>query len=327
MQGLNWGYRLLFVYVKWMYTKCYVRTFEVHGTNNVPRKGPIIFVTNHQNNLPDALSILFASPIPPLFVARADLFKKSWVNKVLRFMRILPIHRADHGRDAIREDLPDTMNGLLEELNKGGACTVMGEGSSKPERSIRPLKKSWARLAEMCQQQGKEVLVIPVVMEYSNWQDWGPDVRVRFGEPIQIDIAEDTPARRVKALTDEAQKVLTEMVASDAQIATWEASVSQRRNVRDRIWNGLGTLLLPLAKVILFPVWTAARIKVRNHSRHDFKSTLEVGIYGLGIPVWILFIVTLLHLFISWKLALTALLISPIFMWATARAFVAKMHH
>lgn len=311
-----------------MYTKCYARTYEVRGLENVPRKGPIIFVTNHQNNLPDALTILFASPILPLFVARADLFRKPVANQLLRFLRILPIHRADHGRDAMRKDLPETMNSLKQELYSGGACVIMAEGSSAPARSIRPLKKSWARLANELQTDDQEVHVVLAVMEYSNWQDWGPDMRVVFGKPVQIQNEEaDTSARRIKKLNDTVHTLLSRMVADDAEIKAWENEISISRSKRDKAWKRLSYFLLPMAFLLLFPVWLAAKRKVKHHPRKDFKSTLEVGIIGLVTPLWLFILYLLTALLLSWKIALIALIFTPLFLWASARCLAARMHH
>ena len=64
---------------------------------NVPAKGPVIFAPNHQNALMDALAILLLVDKQPVFMARADIFKKKTVGKILNFLKIIPVFRIRDG--------------------------------------------------------------------------------------------------------------------------------------------------------------------------------------------------------------------------------------
>ncbi|WP_170266363.1 1-acyl-sn-glycerol-3-phosphate acyltransferase [Phaeocystidibacter luteus] len=325
MNKPSFGYQILYGYVKWMYRKCYCRHYEVHGLENVPKEGATLFVTNHQNNLPDALSILFASSRKPVFVARADFFNHPTANKLLRFLRILPMYRADHGKTAIKENLPATMKELHNHLRDGGACVIMGEGSSAPERSIRPLKKSWARLANSLKEDGIPICVIPAVMEYNDWQDWGPDVSVTFGEPLDINYTSDLKeGQQLRLMKDAAEERLSKMVRNDGEIEAWSRKVGGKYSGSRWTWKALSLALLPLAYLYLAPILLLAKSKVKNHSRLDFKSTLELGFIGLGTPLWVIFMCVLVALIWTWKYGLLALIASPVFLWAACRSYIAK---
>lgn len=317
------AYRLLFRYAKWAYVHCYCRLFEVHGLSEIPKTGATIFVTNHQNNLPDALSLLFASQRKPVFVARADFFNTPISNKLLRFLRILPMYRADHGRESLKSDLPATMGELTSHLNEGGAIAVMAEGSSAPRRDIRPLKKSWARLAVAQQSEHHEVHVIPTVIEYSDWQNWGPDVRVTFGSELKIDSdSSHTDAQKVKMLTDLAHARLSEMISDDNEIALWNCENTANRTPRTVLWRILSPVILPLGYILLAPILVLAQYRIKKHSRVDFKSTLQIGFILLGAPVWLL-ILAILSVIVNLWLPIVTLILAPSFIWLFARCSIA----
>ena len=92
---------------KWLsliFRYSYCGNFYVRGRKNVPKAGtPIMFVSNHQNGVIDALSILFAMPIryKVVFLARADVFKKKLTARILNFCKIMPIYRQRDGRDSL----------------------------------------------------------------------------------------------------------------------------------------------------------------------------------------------------------------------------------
>ncbi|NVK27055.1 MAG: 1-acyl-sn-glycerol-3-phosphate acyltransferase [Flavobacteriia bacterium] len=319
------GYRFLYAYVHWMYRKCYCRHYEVMGIDNVPKRGATLFVTNHQNNLPDALSILFASSRKPVFVARADFFDNPTANRMLRFMRILPMYRADHGKTAITENLPTTMKELSDHLMAGGACVIMAEGSSAPARSLRPLKKSWARLAYSLKKQSIPIHVIPAVMEYNDWQDWGPDVRVTFGEPLDINLLDElNEGQQLRSMKERAEEKLKEMIRGDREIAEWSQETSRKKRKSTWIWRALSYVFIPITFLLMWPVLLITVNRVKSHSRIDFKSTLELGFIGLGTPFWIVLLSLISALVLTWKIGLLVLVIGPIFLWAASRSYIAK---
>lgn len=318
-----WAYTLLYQYVKWVYIKLYCRTYSVRGLENVPRNGSVLFVTTHQNNLPDALSLGFASDRRPAFVARADLFRNPKVAVLLRFLKILPMHRADHGRKAITDELPETMHTLRDYLTAGHSCSIMAEGSSAPQRTLRTLKKGWGRLVQDAQSIGVNPTVIPVAMEYSDWQDWGPDSRVVFGKPMNLDVDGDTDAIRLNQMNQIAFDSISELLASDSEIEEWSHSITRQRFWLDSIWKIVGTPFLLVFSIINAPVFWLAHNRVKNHHRIDFKSTLQVGFIGLGTPLWL----ALLHLVALFfttpvNIAFSAL-ITPLVSYIAARCYIA----
>ncbi|MCK5169159.1 MAG: 1-acyl-sn-glycerol-3-phosphate acyltransferase, partial [Bacteroidales bacterium] len=87
----NIGYTLLKPYVDRI-TKIFFRITS-YNYEKVPTDEILIYAINHQNALMDALAILATSDTEPVFLARADIFKKRTVAKILTFLKILPIYR------------------------------------------------------------------------------------------------------------------------------------------------------------------------------------------------------------------------------------------
>ena len=92
-------YSILRPYVD-LLTTTYFRT-KVHNFKNVPKDDIIIYAPNHQNALMDALAILATVHTEPVFLARADIFKKKMIEKILTFLRILPIYRIRDGKESL----------------------------------------------------------------------------------------------------------------------------------------------------------------------------------------------------------------------------------
>ena len=80
--------------VKNGYRKC-----EIKGLENIPEDGALLLSPNHCNTLMDALVILRTHKKQTVFGARADLFKKPFIAKLMFFVRILPMIRQ---RDGLR---------------------------------------------------------------------------------------------------------------------------------------------------------------------------------------------------------------------------------
>ncbi|MEM8601372.1 MAG: 1-acyl-sn-glycerol-3-phosphate acyltransferase [Bacteroidota bacterium] len=317
------AYRLLHAYVRWLYTACYCRTFEVYGQEHVPTDGPVVFVTNHQNNLADGLSVLFASERMPVFAARADFFRAPQAAQGFAVLRVLPMYRADHGRRAIADRLPETMDRLQRHLTAGGAFALMAEGSSAPSRTLRRLKKGWARLVLDTLPEAPDLVVIPAALEYSGWDAWGPDVRVVFGEPLVFSPADEDVPRRLNAMNDRLYDALNALIADDDAVAAWHQQITAQRRGRDRLWRILGLPALVVALVLLFPVLLFTRHRVRTHPRADFRSTLELAYVGLGTPVWLLLVGLVAGALAGWALFAVGALALPFVLWAAARCWIA----
>ena len=81
-------YKILYAYVG-VFHRLYHRRVTVVGYEKIPPDTPVIFAPNHQNALMDALAVLYTAPKAVAFMARADIFKKPAIAKILNFLKIL----------------------------------------------------------------------------------------------------------------------------------------------------------------------------------------------------------------------------------------------
>ena len=100
--------------------------------HHVPRKGPVLLVSNHQSHLdPPAVGagVHFRACG---FVARDTLFKGLF-GPFLRSLNAIPIKRDESDTGAIRE--------VLERLQSGGAILMFPEGTRSADACIQPFKR------------------------------------------------------------------------------------------------------------------------------------------------------------------------------------------
>ena len=94
-------YTFLRPFVDWCTRRSY-RSIKVYGKENLPKDGAILLTPNHTNTLMDAMVMLQANSNPTVFGARADMFNKKFISKLMYFFRILPMVRQ---RDGLRNVL------------------------------------------------------------------------------------------------------------------------------------------------------------------------------------------------------------------------------
>ena len=184
----------------------YYRKVDVIGAKDVPNEGPVIFAPNHQNALMDALAILCTKNRQPVFVARADIFKKPAIIAVLNFLRILPIFRRRDGGSS-SDNNQETFDLIEKVLLSQHAVGIMPEGNHSDIKRLRMLQKGIFRLAMQAQAEHGNtpmVKVVPVGIDYTNTKKFRSDVVVRYGKIFELsefyDLYAENPARAFKQM-------------------------------------------------------------------------------------------------------------------------------
>ena len=158
------------------------------GKENIPSDGAVILAPNHCNTLMDALVLLQERREATLYGARADIFRKPLNNKLLRYLRILPIPRV---RDGVKEVLQNrkTMDEVVECLEHRMKYCLFCEGTHRPKHSLLPLKKGIVRTALLANErfEGRTpVYIVPVGLEYKDYYRLRTPLKIRYGDPINI---------------------------------------------------------------------------------------------------------------------------------------------
>ncbi len=115
-----------------------ISNMEVSGLERLPKKGPLIIVSNHQSLL-DPLILMSIIPRKITFLAAAYLFSIPVVGQLLRLAGAMPVKggKGDYG----------SFKKSLSLLYKGGVVGIFPEGGVSLDGNIRPLMPGWAYLA------------------------------------------------------------------------------------------------------------------------------------------------------------------------------------
>ena len=183
----DWRYTLLKPIVDWNLRHSY-RKVEVRGKENIPQDGAIMIAPNHCNTLMDALVILRAFNDQTVFGARADIFNKPLIARIMYFLRILPMVRQ---RDGLRNVLKnhETQETIVETLEHGVRFCMYPEGRHRAAHSLQTLGKGTFRavLAANAKFGDKmPVYIIPTGIEYGDYFRFRSTSLITFGKPINV---------------------------------------------------------------------------------------------------------------------------------------------
>lgn len=183
----DFSYTLLKPIVDWNLKHSY-RKVQVKGKENIPTDGAVIIAPNHCNTLMDALVILRAFRSPTVFAARADIFNKPLIAKIMYFLRILPMVRQ---RDGLRNVLKnhETQETIVETLENRVRFCMYPEGKHRPAHSLQNLGKGTFRAALAANASFGDrfpVYIVPAGIEYGDYFRYRSTSLVTFGKPINI---------------------------------------------------------------------------------------------------------------------------------------------
>jgi len=313
-------------------TRSSYKQFTVEGEKNVPQNGAVIFAPNHCNTLMDALVVLQGRKGPTVFGARADIFSKPTIAKILNKLRILPIAR---GRDGGREVLKniDTLESIVETLDNDVPFCMFCEGTHRPKHSLLPVKKGIFRVAKAAvesrlerrkKRRGKKiqdsdkVFIVPVGLEYGDYFHYRSSCRMRYGKPIDVthffeENAELNEAKQCELLKEKISEGISKCIVyfpDDEQYETrWERfkhlrqlrkvkRLGKRAPVRNFLQIILGLPLFLFSVVAAFPQLIAAALICSKVKDRAFHNTMRFATKAfLGPLVWLIWTILLFCLF------------------------------
>lgn len=163
--------------------KIICRKVVINKPELLQRSGPLLLASNHPNSFLDGiiLTTLFRQNIYSL--ARGDVFKQKKWEKLLRWLHLLPVYRPSEGVENLAHNYT-TFAACQDVFSKNGIVMIFSEGRCINEWHLRPLKKGTARLAVAAWQKGIDLTVIPVGFNYSTFRNFGKNVFIHFGEPV-----------------------------------------------------------------------------------------------------------------------------------------------
>ncbi|MDX9725396.1 MAG: 1-acyl-sn-glycerol-3-phosphate acyltransferase [Bacteroidales bacterium] len=166
----------------------FYRKVIVLGVENINPGHHLIFAPNHQNALMDALAVLFTHKGQPVFLARADIFKRKLIANILYFLKLLPVYRIRDGFSTLKSNDEVFLKTIDVIRNKNG-LVILPEGDHAGFRRLRQLKKGICRVAFQADEAtgfGLKIKIIPVGIEFSNYTRFRQVLTVVYGKPIEV---------------------------------------------------------------------------------------------------------------------------------------------
>ena len=200
------GYALLKTIAGFWHNNVFYRRVIVLGRENIVPDQHLIFAPNHQNALMDALAVLFTHRGQPVFLARADIFKKKTIASILYFLKILPVYRIRDGFSNLKGN-DEIFTKTIDVLRNNNGLVILPEGNHEGFRRLRQLKKGICRIAfqsEEATEFNLNIKLIPVGLEYSNYNRVRQVLTVVYGKPVDVsefhELYRESPERALNEL-------------------------------------------------------------------------------------------------------------------------------
>jgi 1-acyl-sn-glycerol-3-phosphate acyltransferase len=202
----------------------------VYGKENIPDKGAVLFIGNHENGLIDSILIPLTTKRVMYFLSRASAFKNALVSKLLYSLNMIPIFRIRDGVNTIEKN-KDTFEQCYEILNNGGAIEIFAEGEHHLDRRVLPLKKGFARiiLGTLQKYPETEIQIVPVGINYDSRINFPMSVSIYYGEPISANqyFDLDNVDEKFTEIMNKMSSVLQELTLHIEDMANYDAIIQQ----------------------------------------------------------------------------------------------------
>lgn len=163
----------------------YYKKIIVIGKENIPKKGAVLFVSNHQNALIDPLIIGTTNGRNTHFLTRAGVFKKKLIIRFFDSVQMIPIYRVRDGWNTLPKNI-SIINKCISLLNKENAILIFPEGGHDLARRIRGLSKGFTRIVfgTFEKYPNLDIQIIPVGLNYDSILNHPASCSVYYGKPI-----------------------------------------------------------------------------------------------------------------------------------------------
>jgi 1-acyl-sn-glycerol-3-phosphate acyltransferase len=166
------------------------------GQRNIPAKGGVLVVSNHQSHLDPPL-VGLGSTRPMNYVARSTLFKFAPMGWLIASVNAFPIDRDGIGLGGIKV--------ALKLLKRGEIVVIFPEGTRSHDGEIAPFRPGFTALAA---RSGAAILPVAIDGAFQAWPRWQKcpglgRVRVHYGVPI---LPADIAGRDERELLSEVER-------------------------------------------------------------------------------------------------------------------------
>ncbi len=318
MYNLAWMlYRLLKPIARLAIIVCF-KNIQVNKKELLQSKGPLLLACNHPNSFLDAilLCVLFDQPVYSL--ARGDVFKKKWVAKILKALKMFPVYREREGVENLSLNY-NTFHKCLEIFKQNGIVLIFSEALCINEWHLRPVKKGTAKLAVLAWQENIPVSILPVGLNYSSFKKMGKVVQVNLGNIITQNDITTHITQNGKAANELTQGIQQQLVQLVYEIDSKDASSLKKY---------FSTAISPLKKALLLipaavgfilhsPFYYGISSFLYRKTKHTgHYDSIMMALIFFGYPILILLYAALAYFFLNGWWSCSCFLILPFSAWS-----------
>lgn len=275
-----------------------------------------MLAANHPNSFLDGIimTTLFEEPVYSL--ARGDAFAHPRFSKLFAWLRLLPVYRTSEGVENLAHNYT-TFAACQEVFAKSGVVMIFSEGRCVNEWHLRPLKKGTARLAVSTWQKGIDVKVVPVGFNYNTFRNFGKNVFIFFGEPIDKNevLAHASDGKLLLSFNERLQEQLETLV--------YEIHPHDKKKLKEKLyvpqpaWKKVLLAAPAIAGWLLhLPLYFPVKGITKKCFDNDHFDSVIVSLLLLLYPVYLLLVYFLSTMLFNGWIALLIFVGLPFSAWA-----------
>lgn len=295
----------------------YCRDIAINRKELLKHKGPLLLATNHPNSFLDAIILctLFNGTVYSL--ARGDAFKNRTAAKLLTLFKMFPVYRVSEGVENMEENYK-TFDLCKNIFKQNGIVLIFSEGRCINEWHLRPIKKGTARLAISSWQEGIDLQVLPVAINYSSFKKFGKNIKLFFGDMITKEDIDynDAHGNAIKQFNEILKTQLNEHVfeidKNDKPALHKTFYVTQPLLKRIILFVPAAIGLIAHAPLYWFTKWLGDKL-IKEDGHGDSKIVAFLFIF---YPLFLVIATTVSLLFSKIWLSLLILLVLPFTAWS-----------
>lgn len=145
-------------------------------------------VANHQNSFMDPALGAAVIPQQLTFFGRADVFVKPWAKLLLNQLKLYPIFRIRDKVNTVSMNEP-VFDFAANTLNAGNPILLFPEANNDKRYRLRTLHKGFARMAFLAADKNgwqKDILILPLGLQFDSHENFQSRVLLSFGKPISL---------------------------------------------------------------------------------------------------------------------------------------------
>ena len=276
-----------------------------------------MLAVNHPNSFLDAILLCTLFDKPVYSLARGDAFKNKFFAKLLFKLKLLPVYRVSEGVENLEENYK-TFDLCKNIFKQNGIVLIFSEGRCINEWHLRPLKKGTARLAISSWEDGIDLKVLPVGINYSSFRRFGKNVKLYFGDFINKESIDykNSHGNNIRQFNESLQTQLNNFVyeinRNDKALLHRTFFVKQPAIKKILLSLPAAIGLIIHAPLYLFTKWLTNKL-IKEEGHYDSKI---VGFLFLFYPLFLLLLSSVAFLITGCWYSFLLLPLLPFCAWA-----------